>query len=98
MDANIGVNMEQSIDNKKNFIKEENRIYLKNDNDKVVAEINFEKQGDSYNIYHTFVDETLRGQGIASKLMKQVVNYLKSKNVKITASCSYANRWLEKNK
>lgn len=80
------------------FIKEKDRIYLKDDNDKVVAEINFEKEGDFYNIYHTFVDESLRGKGIASMLVKEAVNYIKEKNGKVIASCSYANKWLEKNK
>lgn len=81
-----------------NFIKEKNRIYLKDDNDKVIAEINFERKGDLYNIYHTFVDESLRGKGIASKLVKEAIDYIKEKNGKVIASCSYANKWLERNK
>lgn len=80
-----------------NFIKEKDRIYLKDNNGKVVAEINFEKEGDFYNIYHTFVDESLRGQGIASMLVKEAVNYIKEKKGIVTASCSYANKWLDKN-
>lgn len=80
------------------FINEENRIYLKDDNDKVVAEINFERKGDVYNIYHIFVDESLRGKGIASMLVKEAVNYIKEKNGKVTASCSYASKWLYENR
>ncbi len=79
-----------------NFIKEKYRIYLKDDNDKVVAELNFKKEGDVYNIYHTFVDESLRGKGIASTLVKEAVNYIKEKHCKVIASCSYANSWLER--
>lgn len=79
-----------------NFIKEKDRIYMKDDNDKVVAEINFKKEGDVYNIYHTFVDESLRGKGIASKLVKEAVIYIKEKNGKVMASCSYTNSWLER--
>ncbi len=79
------------------FIKEENRIYLKDDNDKIVAEINFEKEGGVYDIYHTFVDESLRGKGIASLLVKEAVNYIKERKGKVTASCSYAKSWLDKN-
>lgn len=81
-----------------NFIKEKDRIYLKDSNGKVVAEINFEKKGNLYNIYHTFVDESLRGQGIASMLVKQAVNYIKEKKGIVTASCSYVNKWLDKNR
>lgn len=78
-------------------IKEKNKIYLKNEDEKVVAESFFEKEGNVYNIYHTFVDESTRGQGVASMLMKETVNYIKENNGKIIASCSYAKRWLEKN-
>lgn len=80
-----------------NFIIEENKIYLK-ENDKVLAEIEFEKiDNNTYNIYHTYVDEKLRGQGIASSLVEKAVKYIESKNKKVTASCSYAQKWLEKN-
>ena len=79
------------------FKKEENRIYLEDENGKVLAEIEFEKLEDnSYNIYHTFVDESLRGQGIASKLVEVAVNEIESRGAKVKASCSYAKAWIEK--
>lgn len=81
-----------------NFIKEENRIYLKGDNNNIIAEINFSKvDNNTYDIFRMFVDPTFRGKGLASKLMKETVNYIKSKNCNVTASCSYAKKWLEKN-
>ena len=81
------------------YIIEQNRIYVKNENNKIVAEINFEKVDENtYNIYHTFVDESLRGQGIANELVtcayKEITGVRKSK---ITATCSYARKWLDKN-
>lgn len=80
-----------------NFIKETNRIYLKNENGKVIAEITFEEtEKGKFNINHTFVDETLRGQGIASKLVAEAVQEIKTKGGKIQATCSYAKSWLEK--
>jgi len=80
------------------FKEEENRIYIENSNGDVIAEIEFEEIEDGvYNIFHTFVDESLRGQGIASKLVEKTVNYIKSKNGKVEATCSYAKKWLEKN-
>lgn len=82
-----------------NFIKEENRIYLPNENGKTIAEITFEEiEKGIYNINHTYVDESLRGQGIASKLVEEAVKEIKGKNGKIEATCSYAKRWLEKHK
>ena len=81
------------------FIKEDGRIYSKDVNGKIIAEIEFEEveQG-VYNIYHTFVDESLRGKGVAALLVQEAVQEIKSKTGKIVASCSYAKKWLEHNK
>lgn len=79
------------------FIKEKNRIYTKDENGNIIAEIVFnEVQNGTFNICHTFVDESLRGQGIASMLVKEAVEEIKKRNGKIIASCSYAQKWLER--
>lgn len=79
------------------FKKEENRIYIDDENGKILAEIEFEKLADNkYNIYHTFVDESLRGQGIASKLVEAAINEIKVRGGEVQAKCSYAKAWLEK--
>lgn len=81
------------------FQKEENRIYLEDEEGKLLGEINFEKvDNDSYNIYHTFVDESMRGQKLASQLVQEAVKEIEKKGAKVVASCSYAKAWLEKNK
>ena len=78
------------------FIKKECRIYLEDENKKVIAEIEYEDLGNGeYNIYHTFVDDSLRGQGIASQLVETAVEEIKKKGGKPQASCSYAKAWLE---
>ena len=80
------------------FKKEKNRIFLENEEGKIVAEITFEEvEKGTYNINHTFVDESLRGQGIAGKLVEEAVETIKEKGAKIQATCSYASKWLEKN-
>lgn len=80
-----------------NFKKEENRIFAEYENKKVVAEITFpEVREGVYEIDHTFVDDSLRGQGIAGKLMELAVEEIKSRGGEVTASCSYAKHWLEK--
>lgn len=82
-----------------NFIKEPNKIYLQNETGKTIAEITFEEiEKGIYNIDHTFVDESLRGQGIASKLVEEAVKTIQEKGGKIQATCSYAVKWLEKHK
>ena len=63
-----------------------------------IAEIEFEELEENvFNIYHTFVDESLRGQGIASKLVDMAVEEIKSRGGKVQATCSYAKRWLDLN-
>ena len=81
------------------FNKEDNNINLKDNNGKIVAIIEFEEiEKGVFNIYHTFVDESLRGKWIASKLVEEAVKEIKSRGGSIQASCSYAKKWLEKNK
>lgn len=80
------------------FIKEDSRIYSLDENDKVIAEITFnEIEKGVFNIDHTFVDESLRGQGIAGKLVEIAVEEIEKKGARVVASCSYARKWLEKN-
>jgi len=82
-----------------NFIKEPNRIYLTDETGKTIAEITFEEiEKGIYNIDHTFVDESLRGQGIASKLVEEAVKEIEAKGGKVEATCSYAKKWLKTQK
>lgn len=77
------------------FIVEKNRVYYE-ENGKILAEITFIGDEDVLTINHTFVDDSLRGQGIASQLVQEAVNEIKRQNKKVQASCSYAVKWLEK--
>lgn len=38
---------------------------------------------------HTWVDDSLRGQGVARKLLDVLVEFARAKQLKITATCSY---------
>ena len=78
------------------YIKNNNNIEVIKD-DIIVASISFEEiNDDTYNISHTYVDESLRGQGIASKLVEMAVEEINNRGKKVVASCSYAKKWLEK--
>lgn len=46
-------------------------------------------------IDHTFVDDSLRGQGVASKLLYAVADELRAKNLKARLTCSYAIKWFK---
>ena len=79
------------------FISEDNRIYMTDDAGKVIAEVTFpETAKGEFTIDHTFVDESLRGQGMASKLVQAAVDAIESKGGTVKATCSYAEKWLEK--
>ena len=75
----------------------ENGIDGINEEGKVMAQITYSKIEDGvYNIDHTFVDESLRGQKIAGKLVEMAIEEIKKKNAKVVATCSYARHYLEK--
>ncbi len=79
-----------------NFITEKDRIYAKDANGKIVAEVTFPaKDGVSF-IDHTFVDESLRGQGIAGKLVKLAADRILEEGHKIAAICPYAVVWFQR--
>lgn len=76
-----------------NYITEENRIYLPDENWNILAEINFEKIDEqTYNISHTFVDDNMRGQGIGSELVEKAITYLTEKWYQVSATCPYAKK------
>lgn len=78
------------------FHYEPNRIFALNDQGNCIAEVTFPQEGEAVNINRTFVDPSLRGQGVAGKLMEAVVQVLQEKNQKAKPTCSYAVKWFEK--
>jgi predicted GNAT family acetyltransferase len=73
------------------------RIYLNDDSNKMIAEVTFpETSENTVTINHTFVDDSLRGQGIAGQLMEEVVKQLRLQNKKAIPTCSYAVQWFSK--
>ncbi|MDR2938783.1 MAG: N-acetyltransferase [Clostridiales bacterium] len=80
-----------------NFTIESNRIYKQDGQGKLLAEVLFpENAGGMVTVTHTFVDESLRGQGIADELMKALVSEVILNNKKISPVCSYAVKWFSK--
>ena len=49
-------------------------------------------------INHTYVDDRLRGQGIASELVRRAVEQIESTGGRVEATCSYAQLWLARNR
>lgn len=77
------------------MIKEaENMFYIGEDIKNRVAEITFIEE-DNIIIDHTYVDDSLRGKGIALKLVNRIIEYARSKNKKVIPICSYAAKVLK---
>jgi uncharacterized protein len=55
-----------------------------------IAEMTYQRLGEGrILIDHTFVDPSLRGQGVARQLLDAVVAWARGSNTKISATCSY---------
>lgn len=65
---------------------------------RVIAEIDFPYSGNhEMTITRTFVDDSLRGQGAAKKLVMKAMKLAKEKGCHLRATCEYAQSYFEKN-
>lgn len=77
--------------------QEENRVFAEDENGNLIAEITFPAVYEGLvDIDHTFVDASLRGQGVADQLVRTAIECIKNNGRRATASCSYAVRWFDK--
>lgn len=76
----------------------EGRIYSNNEQGELITEATYQTHNNVINVEHVYVNPNYRGQGIAEKTMLAVVDFIKTHNIKATASCSYASAWFEKHK
>lgn len=79
------------------FQHETGRYFLNDEAGKLIAEVTFQPidEGRNYVIDHTYVDPILRGQGIAGKLVKAVVDQAREEGKKIEPLCSFARHEFE---
>ncbi len=76
------------------FIQETGRIYGQNSAGETVAQITFPLVDPATaDIDHTFVDPSLRGQGVAAQLMEAAIGQIRSRGLQTRASCPYAAKW-----
>jgi predicted GNAT family acetyltransferase len=77
--------------------KASNGYYVGDSAQEAVARITYvTKEPDIIIIDHTFVDPSLRGQGIALKLVDEMVKFARDHKKKIIPVCSYAVKVLER--
>ena len=79
------------------FEKNQNKS-IAYDNSNKIGECDYIEENDCWNIIHTEVDNSCQGQGIARKLVENILENAKIYNKKIIADCSYAKRVIEGNK
>lgn len=70
--------------------------FYKEKEGKVTAKVTFTTKNGVMAINHTFVDESLRGRGIAGKLMLAVVDYAQTNDLQIKPVCSYSQAFFER--
>ncbi len=75
-------------------------FFLLDQNGDKVAELTyFFVDEQTINANHTYVSETLRGQGIADQLYRELVNFVRDKKLKLIPTCSYiVKKWQRENK
>lgn len=77
------------------FKREGNALVYRDESNKMLAEITFPPSSSRENVViadHTYTDPSLRGQGIAGKLLDQLVDLMKQEGKKIKATCPYVVR------
>ncbi|ACA89107.1 GNAT family N-acetyltransferase [Shewanella woodyi] len=77
------------------------KVLHQQDKEQFVININEQQALLTYNLYddrvvftHTFVPDSLRGQGLAEKLVRSGLSWANSANLNIEASCWYVQKFL----
>ena len=79
------------------LVMERDRIQYLDDGWNVLAEVTFPVvEPGVVEINRTFVDESLRGQGVAGQLMGRAVASIAASGYYVRPTCSYAVKWFEK--
>lgn len=77
------------------FTCKNNCVYAEDAKGRRLAEITYPRWDEqTVNIDHTYVDPSLRGQGIADTLIRAALDDIKGQGLEVIATCSYAKRWL----
>ena len=79
------------------FIKEEKAFRHYNTDGEMDAEITYIPKGEGViDANHTFVDPSLRGQGVARQLVDKLADFARDENLKIYPKCPYVVALFEK--
>lgn len=70
------------------------RFYTASDGES--AELTYQHTGKRLIADHTYVPKSLRGQGVAAKLVDAFLSYAKSEHLAITPQCSYIAAYMKR--
>lgn len=71
------------------IIKGENKFYIGDEHSPTAKLTYYHQDEDTIVVDHTYVSESLRGQGIAGKLFETFVDFVREQNLKVVPQCSY---------
>jgi predicted GNAT family acetyltransferase len=74
--------------------KEKNRFYIVLDGGE--CRVDYTCKGDCMDVFETFVSREERGKGLATKMLKEVMEYAKRNNLKIKPTCPYIKVFLRR--
>ncbi len=60
------------------------------------AYLSYARNGNGMVIEHTIVPSSMEGQGVGGTLVREAVAYGKAEGLDVSATCSFARKWLEK--
>lgn len=75
--------------------KENGRFVIYSESNEVYVE--YTKEDDVINLYHTFTHPVLRGKGLAAQVVRAALEFIKKNNLKVIPTCSYVQSFISKN-
>lgn len=73
------------------FLREDHAIVVRDENSKMIAEITYRDTDNDQVVAadHTYTSDSLRGQGVASQLLDELIKDMKAQGKKIYPICPY---------
>ena len=72
-------------------------FYLRDDDGETLGEMTYSKAGDHLLIFdHTWVDDSLRGEGQARRLLDHAMEWVRSEGKKVNPLCPYVKSQFDK--
>ena len=78
------------------FQKGPERICYRDLEGRLLAEVDFPTKDGVAEITHTFVDDVLRGHGVANQLLAAAAEQIRTSGLRVKLTCPYAKAWFPK--